>query len=98
MIRHKQTGGLQINMIENTVMFWLVQSLIVLFGIAIGHSYLLLRLRREENRRRELEIVLMEKRAEVLKRGKEVAQDLGDALYKAKIQQEIDDIIREDKA
>ena len=83
---------------ENTVLFWLVQSLIVLFGIAIGHSYLLLRLRREENRRRELEIVVMEKRVEVLKQGRKVAKDFEDVLYKAKIQQEIDDIIREDKA
>lgn len=83
---------------EKTVLFWLIQSLIVLFGIAIGHSYLLLRLRREENRRRELEIMLMEKRTEVLKQGKMVAKDLEEALYKAKVQQEIDDIIRKDQA
>jgi len=81
-------------MMEKTVLFWLVQSLIVLFGIAVGHSYLLLRLRREENRRRELEIMLMEKRSEVLKQSKVAAKDLEDVLYKAKIQQEIDDIIR----
>ena len=85
-------------MMEKTVLFWLVQSLIVLFGIAVGHSYLLLRLRREENRRRELEIMLMEKRVEVLKQGRVVAKDLEDALYKAKVQQEIDDIIRKDNA
>ncbi|MDR0305244.1 MAG: hypothetical protein LBI42_00230 [Chitinispirillales bacterium] len=85
-------------MMEKTVLFWLIQSLIVLFGIAIGHSYLLLRLRREENRRRELEIMLMEKRTEVLKQGKMVAKDLEEALYKAKVQQEIDDIIRKDQA
>ncbi|MDR2728617.1 MAG: hypothetical protein LBB56_05740 [Chitinispirillales bacterium] len=85
-------------MMEKTVLFWLVQSLIVLFGIAVGHSYLLLRLRREENRRRELEIALMEKRVEVLKHGRVVAKDLEDALYKVKVQQEIDDIIRKDNA
>jgi hypothetical protein len=55
-----------------------------------------LRLRREENRRRELELTLLEKRTEILKQGRKVAQDLEDALYKAKVQQEIDDIIRKD--
>jgi hypothetical protein len=85
-------------MMEKTVLFWLVQSLIVLFGIAVGHSYLLFRLRREENRRRELEIMLMEKRSEVLKQSKMAAKDLEDVLYKAKIQQEIDDIISKGNA
>jgi uncharacterized membrane-anchored protein YhcB (DUF1043 family) len=84
------------DMAEKYIVFWMVQALILLFGIAIGHSFLLLRLRREENRRRELELMLLEKRTEILKQGRKVAQDLEDALYKAKVQQEIDDIIRKD--
>jgi uncharacterized membrane-anchored protein YhcB (DUF1043 family) len=83
-------------MAEKYIVFWMVQALILLFGVAIGHSFLLLRLRREENRRRELELTLLEKRTEILKQGRKVAQDLEDALYKAKVQQEIDDIIRKD--
>ncbi|MCL2690033.1 MAG: hypothetical protein FWE57_09350 [Chitinispirillia bacterium] len=79
---------------ENTIIFWIVNTLIFLFGIAVGHSYLLLRLRREDNRRRELEIMLIERRSEVLKHSKAAAKDLEDVLYKVKIQQEIDDIIR----
>ncbi len=84
-------------MIEKHLIFWLIQALILLFGIAVGHSYLLLRLRKEENRKRELELALLEKRSDILKQGKKIAQDLEDALYKAKIQQEIDDIIRKDE-
>jgi hypothetical protein len=66
----------------------------LLIGISIGHSLILLRLRREENRRRELELALMEKRTDVLRQGRKVAQDLEDALFKAKVQQEIDGMIR----
>jgi uncharacterized membrane-anchored protein YhcB (DUF1043 family) len=86
----------EVIMAEKYIVFWMVQALILLFGVAIGHSFLLLRLRREENRRRELELTLLEKRTEILKQGRKVAQDLEDALYKAKVQQEIDDIIRKD--
>ncbi|MFP4013920.1 MAG: hypothetical protein ACLFVQ_07555 [Chitinispirillaceae bacterium] len=83
-------------MVEKHLVFWLIQAFILLFGIAVGHSYLLLRIRREENKKRELEMALLEKRSDILKQGKKIAQDLEDALYKAKIQQEIDDIIRKD--
>jgi uncharacterized membrane-anchored protein YhcB (DUF1043 family) len=83
-------------MAEKYIAFWIFQAVILLFGVAIGHSFLLLRLRREENRKRELELILLEKRTEILKQGRKVAQDLEDALYKAKVHQEIDDIIRKD--
>jgi uncharacterized membrane protein len=83
-------------MIDKYVVFWIIQALILLFAVAIGHSFLLLRLRKEENRRRELDLILLEKRTEILKQGRKVAQDLEDALYKAKVQQEIDDIIRKE--
>ena len=85
-------------MLEGYLLFWTVQALILLLGIAFGHSLILLRLRREENRRRELELTLLEKRTDVLRQGRKVAQDLEEALYRAKVQQEIDDIIRKDKA
>jgi len=84
-------------MAEKYILFWSVQAFIVLLGLAIGHSYILLRLRREENRRRELDLLLLEKRTDVLRQGRKVAQDLEDALYRAKVQQEIDNIIRKDR-
>jgi len=83
-------------MAEKYILFWSIQAFIVLLGIAVGHSFILLRLRREENRRRELELALLEKRTDVLRQGRKVAQDLEDALYRAKVQQEIDNIIRKE--
>ncbi|MDR3011693.1 MAG: hypothetical protein LBU70_00565 [Chitinispirillales bacterium] len=81
-------------MMEKYFVFWIIQAFILLLGVAIGHSLILFRLRREENRRRELELALLEKRTDVLRQGRKVAQDLEEALYRAKVHQEIDDIIR----
>ncbi len=83
-------------MIQSNLLFWTVQAFIILLAISVGHSVVLLRLRREENRRRELELALMEKRTDVLRQGRKVAQDLEDALYRAKVQQEIDGMIRKE--
>jgi hypothetical protein len=79
---------------EGMIFFYLIQIFILLLGISIGHSVLLLKIRKEENRKRELELALLEKRANVLEQGKKVAHDIEEALYQAKIQQEIDDIIK----
>jgi len=79
---------------EGMIFFYLIQIFILLLGISIGHSILLFKIRREENRKRELELALLEKRADVLMQGKKVAHDIEEALYQAKIQQEIDDIIK----
>lgn len=79
------------------IVFWILQGFVLLLGVSLGHSILVLKIRREENKRHELELALLEKRAEVLKEGKQMAHELEDALFKAKIQQEIDDIIKKDK-
>lgn len=84
-------------MMEGMLLFWLIQIFILLLGISIGHSILLLKIRHEENRKRELEIALLEKRSEILQQGKRIAHDLEEVLYKAKVQQEIDDIIRKNE-
>jgi hypothetical protein len=81
-------------MFEQYVIFWTVQVLILLFGVSVGHSILVFKIRKEENKRRELELALLEKRSEVLKEGKQIAHDLEEVLYKAKVQQEINDIIK----
>lgn len=85
---------IRLNMNEGMIFFYLIQIFILLLGISIGHSILLFKIRREENRKRELELALLEKRADVLMQGKKVAHDIEEALYQAKIQQEIDDIIK----
>lgn len=81
-------------MAESYMIFWFVQAFILLLGIAVGHSVLQLKIHKEVNKKRELEIAYLEKRAEILKQGKKIAHDLEEVLYKAKVQQEIDDIIR----
>jgi hypothetical protein len=82
---------------DGLIIYWLIQIFILLLGISIGHSILQLKIRKEENRKRELELSLLEKRTEILQQGKKIAHDLEEVLYKAKVQQEIDDIIRKDE-
>jgi hypothetical protein len=75
-------------------LIWFVQIFIFLLGVAIGHSIILLKIHREENRKKELELALLEKRSEVLlSQSTETGSDLEDALYNARVRQEIDDII-----
>jgi len=75
-------------------MVWFVQLFIFLLGVAIGHSIILLKIHREENRKKELELALLEKRSEVLlSQSTETGSDLEDALYTARVRQEIDDIL-----
>jgi hypothetical protein len=82
---------------ENMV-FWFIQVMILLLGISIGRSIMVYKIRREENRRRELELAILEKRASVLEEGKQIAHDLEEVLYQAKVQQEIDNIIKKDNS
>jgi hypothetical protein len=89
-----RTGSI---MTQSFIILLLIQVFILLLGISIGHSFMLLRLRTEENRKRELELSLLEKRSEILTQGKKIAHDLEEVLYKAKVQQEIDDIIRKNQ-
>lgn len=79
------------------LLLWLLQIFIFVLGISVGYALLMLRVRREDNRKRELEIGLLEKREEILIKGKKIATDLEEVLYKARIAQEIDTIIRKDK-
>jgi hypothetical protein len=83
-----------IPMAEINSVIWFVQIFILLLGISIGHSILLFKMHREENRKRELELALLEKRSDILSQSKQIAHDIEEALYKAKVQQEIDDILR----
>jgi len=76
------------------VLFWILQLFVFLVGAAVGHTVLLYRVRQQEGRNKLLELKLMEKRQEILQQGRLVANNLEEVLYKAKIQREIDDIIR----
>ena len=85
-------------MTAGTIIFWIVQIFVLFMGISIGHSYLRFKLRREENRKKELELKLLEKRTEILQESRNIAHELEELLYKAKVQQEINDIIRKDES
>jgi len=83
-----------VTMNEINTVFWFLQVFILLLGVALGSSYILYKIHREENRKKELDLALMEKRSDLLCRSKQIAHDLEEALYNAKVQQEIDDILR----
>jgi len=76
------------------ILFWLIQSVVLLFGISLGKVLILVRLRKEENRRKELDLKILEKKTEYLQKGSKIATQLKDQLYQARLQQEIDNITR----
>lgn len=72
----------------------ILQLFVLLLGISLGRSILIYKTRKEENKKKEFELALMEKRVEILSEGKKIAHSLEEILYKAQVQKEIDDIIR----
>ncbi|MBN1128426.1 MAG: hypothetical protein JXA71_05535 [Chitinispirillaceae bacterium] len=81
-------------MTEIHPIFWFVQLFVFLLGVSLGHSIIMLKIHREENRKKELELALMDKRSDLLSNSKQIAHDLEEVLYNAKVRQEIDDILR----
>jgi hypothetical protein len=67
---------------DGMLLFWLIQVFVLLLGVSIGHSVLLLKIRHEENRKRELELALLEKRSDILQQGKKIAHDLEEVLIR----------------
>ncbi len=81
-------------MLGISITVWIMQIVAVLLAISLGKSIVTYRIRKEETRKKELELALLERRARILEEGKKIAVNLEDLLYKAQIQKEIDDIIR----
>jgi len=81
-------------MVGEYVIITIVNVFVLLLGVSIGRSIILLKIRREENRKRELELEILERRSDIIERGKEVATNLEDLIYRTHVQQEIDKIIR----
>jgi hypothetical protein len=71
--------------------------LIFLLGFTLGRSFITLRIRKEENRKRALELKMLEKRAEVFPEGGERPGSLEELIYRAQIQEEIEKLIRKDR-
>ena len=76
------------------VVIGILQILACILAISLGRSIMTWKLRKEENRRRELEREILKSRTHILTHGKKIASDLEDVLYQAKVQQEIDNITR----
>jgi hypothetical protein len=72
---------------------WFVQLFVFLLGVAVGHSIIQLKIHREENRKKELELALFEKRGNAPSPGARSASELEEDLYNARVRQEIDDIL-----
>jgi hypothetical protein len=73
--------------------FWFVQIFVFLLGVAVGHSIIQFRIYREENRKKELELALLEKRQDILSQRTQNAADLEEEQFNARVRQEIDDIL-----
>jgi hypothetical protein len=81
-------------MTDLNVVVWILQIMVVLLAVSLGKSILVYKIRQEENRKRQLELSMFDRRAKVLEDGKKNVVNLEDMLYKAQLQKEIDDIIR----
>ncbi len=81
-------------MISTFTLFLGAQLFLVLLAVSLGRMVYIYRIRKEENRRKELELSIMEKRTQILAEGKKIAHNLEELLFNAQIQKEIDDMIR----
>ena len=81
-------------MFYNYILIAVIGAFLFLLGITVGHAIFVLQLRKEENKKRELELTLLNKRSQVLKESKKISSNLEELLYKANVQQEIENIIK----
>lgn len=73
---------------------WTVACIFIfLLGISIGHSLFVLKMRKEENKKRELELALLDKRFQFTKENKHLSEKLEELIYKVNVKKEIDNII-----
>ncbi|MBN1982570.1 MAG: hypothetical protein JW795_13635 [Chitinivibrionales bacterium] len=70
--------------------------LIFLVGVTFGHSLVILKLRKEENKKRELELAMLEKRPQLLnlKKRKEISDTIEEILFQVNVEKEINNILR----
>ena len=80
-------------MFYSTLIVITVFIFIFFLGISIGRSILTLKLRKEENKRLEIELAILDRRSEILKESKEISNNIEEYLYNANVRQEIDNII-----
>ena len=67
---------------------------IFLLGVTFGHSLLILKLRKEENKRRELELSILSKKPPAQLKRVSLNESLEEMLFKAEVEKEINNLLR----
>jgi hypothetical protein len=85
-------------MIAGNIIIGVINALSVLFGgIFIGLFLIKKQIKMEENKKLELEIKLLQQRADVLMQSEKIIKSLDGLLYQVKVSQEIDDLTDDKK-
>ena len=79
-------------MINELVILLILIVFLMILCISVGKTLMNIELYRQSNKKLRLEQFLLDQKERILKDGKKVAMDLEDVLYKARIQQQIDDM------
>jgi hypothetical protein len=73
---------------------WTVASIFIfLLGVSIGHTFFTLKMRKEENKKRELELALLNKHSQAIQEDTLLSEKLEELIYKVTVKKEIDNII-----
>lgn len=72
--------------------FTLITLAVFLTGVMVGKYILRWRLRREGNKRLELEMKLLDKRAELLYNTRQLLKELDDIVYQTRVAKQIKDL------
>lgn len=66
-----------------------------IMGITIGHSKSIIKIRREENRKKEIEADLLRERSEILKAKQKISENIDELIFRAQVHNEIENITKE---
>ena len=80
-------------MTYNFVLYLTSFTFLFMLGSSVIKAVKTLKMRRELNKQKDLELAILEKREALLKEGKKVSENLEELLYKAQLQKENDDIM-----
>lgn len=65
-----------------------------IMGITIGHSKSIIKIRQEENRKKEIEANLLKERNEIIKAKQKISENIDELIFRAKVHNEIENITK----
>lgn len=65
-----------------------------ILGVAIGHSKTIIKIRKEENKKKEIEASVLKERSEILKAKQKISENIDELIFRAKIHNEIENITK----